>query len=170
MYCVCTGWRYLWPQKTHLVCIMNLVHTASASALTQQPHGFLTTQHGEGQQRSLHEEVPVLGHQVADGGSLKVGSNHGITLPRSTLLPLPYEVYRCRGIIPGNSLGHCEYAHNPPHFAAREVPLQFEEIWASFTSQITVLCNYVPPLFWLMCRNNRNRGGTDRHDMHATAR
>src|SRR5713226_5593974 len=44
------------------------------------------------------------------------------------------------------------------------------KIPASFTSQITVLCNYVPPLLWLMCRNNRNRGGTDRHEIHATAR
>jgi len=39
----------------------------------------------------------------------------------------------------------------------------------SFISQITVLCNYVPPLLWLMCRNNPNRGGTDRHEMHETA-
>src|SRR5438105_14126706 len=41
---------------------------------------------------------------------------------------------------------------------------------ASFTSQITALCNYVPPLLWLMCRNNPKRGGTDRYEMHETAR
>src|SRR6266568_3529245 len=41
---------------------------------------------------------------------------------------------------------------------------------ASFISQITALCNYVPPLLWLMCRNNPKRGGTDRHEIHETAR
>src|SRR6266487_3298150 len=41
---------------------------------------------------------------------------------------------------------------------------------ASFISQITTLCNYVPPLLWLMCRNNPKRGGTDRHEIHETAR
>src|SRR5262245_33508852 len=41
---------------------------------------------------------------------------------------------------------------------------------ASFISQITALCNAVPPLLWLMCRNNSQRGGTDRHEIHATAR
>src|SRR5712691_10207753 len=38
-----------------------------------------------------------------------------------------------------------------------------------FISQITALCNYVPPLLWLRCRNNPKRGGTDRHAMHETA-
>src|SRR5436190_21331106 len=41
---------------------------------------------------------------------------------------------------------------------------------ASFISRITALCNCVPPLLWLMCRNNPTRGGTDRHEIHATAR
>src|SRR6266446_5319151 len=46
----------------------------------------------------------------------------------------------------------------------------FMRLWASFISQITTLCNYVPPLLWLMCRNNPKRGGTDRHEIHETAR
>src|SRR5947208_17076701 len=33
-----------------------------------------------------------------------------------------------------------------------------------------LLLNYVPPLLWLMCRNNPKRGGTDRHEIHETAR
>src|SRR5215471_9538889 len=45
-----------------------------------------------------------------------------------------------------------------------------QEKKASFISQITALCNAVPPLLWLMCRNNSQRGGTDRHEIHATAR
>src|SRR5499425_45156 len=41
---------------------------------------------------------------------------------------------------------------------------------ASVISQVTALCNAVPPLLWLMCRNNAQRGGTDRHEIPATAR
>src|SRR5262245_29554913 len=46
----------------------------------------------------------------------------------------------------------------------------YQEKLASFISQITALCNSVPPLLWLMCRNNSKREGTDRHEIHATAR
>src|SRR5947209_8713401 len=59
--------------------------------------------------------------------------------------------------------------------AREEVPMRtpkrlYAHERASFISRITALCNCVPPLLWLMCRNNPTRGGTDRHEIHATAR
>src|SRR5207248_985202 len=56
------------------------------------------------------------------------------------------------------------------HTVGKAHTQKIESKQASFISRITALCNCVPPLLWLMCRNNPTRGGTDRHEIHATAR
>src|SRR5215471_16913483 len=50
---------------------------------------------------------------------------------------------------------------NPSVRTALDRGSNFGDFGASFISQVTALCNAVPPLLWLMCRNNAQRGGTD---------